>query len=417
MEVESHLGVTQPSSEPVNTIVPGSVPLSLGSFLGGRNRNQSILDKGRVVYLTSGRMAIAQALMLSHISEGDEVLVPSYHCSSMIAPVNHSGAKAVFYRILPDMSVDMEDIGNKLNAKTRLLLVAHYFGFPQPIHALQKLCSDKGILLLEDCAHALFSHYQGTPLGSFGDYAAGSLMKFFPVNDGGFLAASAAHSLQIKTEPGGREFELRCALNTLEKSFIYNRLKFLELLLWVPLKIKNLLWRWLKSQRGETHAESSPAASDGGFDFQPRWINTRISAFSLRISRLVSTNRIVERRINNYQWLSSALANLPNCRRLYPELPKGVVPYIFPLIVERVDPAFINLRRMGVPLLRWEFLEGEVDSNTCENSHYYSRHLVQIPCHQELHQAELEWMVDNIRQELSRHNQTQLQTEQTAFPT
>ncbi|PLX63034.1 aminotransferase class I/II-fold pyridoxal phosphate-dependent enzyme [Sedimenticola selenatireducens] len=406
MEVESNIGVSLSSSEPVNTIIPGSVPLSLGSFLGGRSKKPSILDSQRVVYLTSGRMAIAQALMLNRICEGDEVLVPAYHCSSMIAPVKHSGAKSVFYRILPDMIIDLEDIEQKLNDKTRLLLVAHYFGFPQPINALQKLCTDKGIVLLEDCAHALFSNYQGKPLGSFGDYAAGSLMKFFPVNDGGVLTANTAHNLQVQTEPGGREFELRCALNTLEKSFIYNRLKTLELLLWIPLKIKNLLWRWLKSQRGESHAERSPAASDGGFDFQPRWINTRISAFSLRISRMVSTNRIIDRRSSNYRWLSNALADIPNFRRLHPELPEGVVPYIFPIIIDQVDPAFINLRRMGVPLLRWEFLDEEVDSNTCKNSHYYSRHLVQIPCHQELHQAELEWMVDNIRHELSRHNQT-----------
>lgn len=401
MEVESNLGITQPSSEPVITLIPGSVPLSLGSFLGGRNRNQSILDKEKIVYLTSGRMAIAQALRLCRISEGDEVLVPSYHCSSMIAPVTHSGAKAVFYRILPDMSIDMEDIGKKLNNKTRLLLVAHYFGFPQPISVLQEFCADKGIILLEDCAHALFSSIQDKPLGSFGDYAAGSLMKFFPVNDGGFLAANADHPIQVQTESGGRAFELRSALNALEKSFIYNRLKALELLLWIPLRLKNLLWKWLKSRQGEGHTEGAPAASDGGFDFQPRWIDTRISAFSLRISRLVSTNRIVEKRIKNYQWLSCALADLPNCHRLYPELPKGVVPYVFPLVVDQVDPAFINLRMRGIPLLRWEFLEDEVDSDTCENSHYYSRHLVQIPCHQELRQAELEWMVDNIRHELS----------------
>lgn len=405
MEVESNLEVSPAaSSETESTLVPGSVPLSLGSFIGGRSGVRSILDSKQFVCLTSGRMAIAQALKLGHIGEGDEVLVPSYHCSSMIAPVRHSGAKAVFYRILPDMSVDKEDIEKKCSGNTRLLLVAHYFGFPQSIIELQQFCADRDILLLEDCAHALFSRYQDRPLGSFGDYAAGSLMKFFPVNDGGFLVANGDGPIDITTEPGGKQFELRSALNTLEKSFIYNRLKLLELLLWIPLRIKNLLWKWLKSQRGDGYAVSAPAASDGGFDFQPSWINTRISNFSRWTSRLVSTNRIVERRIRNYHWLSDALADLPNSRRLYPELPEGVVPYVFPLVIDRVDPAFINLRRKGLPLLRWEFLENEVDGSSCENSHYYSRHLVQIPCHQELRQAELEWMVDHIRQELSRND-------------
>jgi len=405
MDVESNPGITPTANETTTTLIPGSVPLSMGAFLGGRSRSQNILDKEKIVYLTSGRMAIAQALRQCQIGEGDEVLVPSYHCSSMIAPVKHSGAKAVFYRILPDMSIDLEDIEKKTNANTRLLLVAHYFGFPQPIDELQRFCADKDIILLEDCAHALFSNFQDKPLGSFGAYAAGSLMKFFPVNDGGFLAANADHPMQIRTESGGKSFELRSALNTLEKSFIYNRLKGLEILLWIPLRFKNLLWKWMKSRQGEGQAKSAPAASDGGFDFEPRWIYTRISSFSLKTSRLVSTNRIIEKRIKNYQWLSNALAGLPDCHRLYPELPEGVVPYVFPLVVDRVDPAFVNLRMKGIPLLRWEFLEDEVDIHTCANSHHYSRHLVQIPCHQELRQAELEWMVDNIRQELSHHDQ------------
>lgn len=401
MDVERNPGITPTATETTTTLIPGSVPLSLGSFLGGRSGSHNILDTEKIVYLTSGRMAIAQALRLCQISEGDEVLVPAYHCSSMIAPVKHSGAKAVFYRIHPDMSIDLEDIEKKLNSNTRLLLVAHYFGFPQPIDRLQQFCTDKGITLLEDCAHALFSRYQDRPLGSFGAYAAGSLMKFFPVNDGGFLTANSSHPIQLQTESGGRAFELRSVLNTLEKSFIYNRLKLLELLLWIPLRLKSLLWKWLKSRQGEGYTESAPAASDGGFDFEPRWIDTRISLFSLKITRLVSTNRIIEKRIKNYQWLSDALSDLPGCQRLYPKLPEGVVPYVFPLIVDRVDPAFINLRMRGIPLLRWEFLDDEVDAATCANSHHYSRHLVQIPCHQELRQGELEWMVDNIRQEFS----------------
>ena len=117
---------------------------------------------------------------------------------------------------------------------------------------------------------------------------------------------------------------------------------------------------------------------------------------------MVSTTRIVDRRIRNYRWLSEALATLPNSKRLFPDLPEGVVPYVFPLLVEQVDPAFVNLRKRGVPLMRWEFLDEGVDSDTCNTSCHYSRHLVQIPCHQELRQEELEWMVDNIRQELSR---------------
>lgn len=399
MEAGSNLGVSDQSCHAALPPVPGSVPLSFGSFFGGGIPHTTLIDRPNMAYLTSGRMAIAQALLQNHIGPGDEVLVPSYHCSSMIAPILHAGAKSVFYRIRRDMTVDLEDIATKTTSRCKMLMVAHYFGFPQPITPIRRFCDEQGILLLEDCAHALFTTYENRPLGSFGDYAAGSLMKFFPVNDGGFLVASANTPLELDTRNGGRSFELRAILNTLEKSFIYKRLKLLNVLLWLPLKIKNLLWRWVKSKHSGIGMESSPAASDGGFEFEPKWIHTSISTFSRLICNWVSTVRIVERRQTNYRWLAQALSDNPHFHPMFPTLPDNVVPYVFPLLVDNIDPAFANLRQKGVPLLRWENLDPGVTSDTCQWSSYYSRHLVQIPCHQELTQGELEQIVECIREE------------------
>lgn len=401
MEVGSHTEVSHPPCQQTKPPIPGSAPLTFGSFFGGHARRPNLLDAPHIAYLTSGRMAIAQALLLEKIGPGDEVLVPAYHCSSMIAPINHSGAKVVFYRIQQDMTVNIEDIANKITPRCKLLMVAHYFGFPQPVSTLRQLCNDRGILLLEDCAHALFSNYENKPLGSFGDYAAGSLMKFFPINDGGFLTAPGTKSLGIRLEKGGKGFELKTALNTLEKSFIYKRLRGLEWVLWIPLQVKNLLWRWMKSQSADLQLESSPAASDGGFEFEPKWIHTRISSFSKLICKSVSTRRITERRRRNYLWLTKAFTKLPGCRPLFPDLPDNVVPYVFPVIVDNINPAFVNLRERGLPLLRWEYLDQGVSRETCQWSNYYSRHLVQIPCHQELKQKELELMIESIQIELS----------------
>ncbi len=403
MEVGSNLNVTSQMPAQVSQTVPGSPILSLGSLLGGKTTNKSILDIDNIVYLTSGRMAIAQALLLNNIGPGDEVLVPAYHCSSMIAPVEHSGAKPIFYRIMQDMSVDMDDINNKISQSTRLLLITHYFGFAQPIQIIRTFCTNKGILLLEDCAHALFSHVDRKPLGSFGDYAAGSLMKFFPVNDGGFLVASINNSCDLKTLSGGMSFELRTVLNTLEKSFMYKRLKILDLLFRLPLALKNYIWKKFKAKTSAPGINTLPAASDGGFGFEPEWIQTRISWFSKIICKLSSTEKIIQRRTQNYNWLLSAFHNLPKCHILYPHLPDGIVPYVFPIVVENADPAFVHLRQQGVPLLRWEHLHDQIDSAVCTNSLYYSHHLIQIPCHQELNKRELKWMVEKIQTELEKN--------------
>ena len=55
--------------------------------------------------------------------------------------------------------------------------------------------------MLEDCAHAFFGEYENRPLGSFGDYAIASTMKFFPTSEGGCLVSShhSITSLHLKS--------------------------------------------------------------------------------------------------------------------------------------------------------------------------------------------------------------------------
>ena len=118
--------------------VPVLPLLSWGSFLtrtSGRSAvgAPSVFDSGEPVRTTSGAAAIALALKHAGIETGDQVLVPAFHCPSMIEPVRAVDAAPVFYRIRDDTSVDLEDIEAKLTASSRALLVAHYFGFPPRI--------------------------------------------------------------------------------------------------------------------------------------------------------------------------------------------------------------------------------------------------------------------------------------------
>ncbi len=58
------------------------------------------------------------------------------------------------------------------------VLLTHIGGYPIPeIKEISKFCKDKGILLIEDCAHSPFTKIDGKLVGSFGD---ASIMSFFP---------------------------------------------------------------------------------------------------------------------------------------------------------------------------------------------------------------------------------------------
>ncbi|HSY29696.1 MAG TPA: aminotransferase class I/II-fold pyridoxal phosphate-dependent enzyme, partial [Burkholderiaceae bacterium] len=146
--------------------VPTAPVLSMASIRGeGGKYVPSILDAAQVKYVTSGRVAIGLALKQMGVGANDSVLVPSYHCASMIEPIIWAGAKPVFYRIRPDTSVDLDDLATKVEGSTKVLMATNYFGFPQDLPALRAFCDTRGLKLLEDCAHSFLGECQGKPIG------------------------------------------------------------------------------------------------------------------------------------------------------------------------------------------------------------------------------------------------------------
>jgi dTDP-4-amino-4,6-dideoxygalactose transaminase len=339
-----------------------------------------------------------------NIGPGDTVLVPAYHCASMIEPVVWSGATPVFYRVKGDTSVDLVDVAAKLDGSTRLILAASYYGFPQNLSAIRAFCDQQSLLMLEDCAHCFLGEHNGQPVGSFGDYAIASSMKFFPIYEGGLLL-SARHRLDnVALRSAGKGFETKATLNVLEASFAYGRLRSLKALLWLPMALKNGIWRRIKARRSVQPASFAPSSSDGSFSFDPAWLDKRSSLFSRVMVWSVSRRRMSERRRQNYLKLQNALAGLPGCRPLFPVLPDGVVPWVFPLETDNPQPVFTLLKNQGVPIIRFaEFLWPGVDTTICATSVDMSRRVLSFPCHQELRSEEIDWMASRIKNALLLH--------------
>ncbi len=387
-----------PASPWPRSRLPVAPVLSLASFArGGRRHVPSILDAPHRRFVTSGRVAIALALRAMRVGPGDAVLVPSYHCASMIEPVIWAGATPVFYRILPDTTVDLADLASRLTPAVKVLMATNYFGFHQPLPALRAFCDAHGIRLLEDCAHSFLGEHAGRPLGSYGDYAIASSMKFFPVYEGGCLV-SARHALDgVQLQSAGAGFEAKVVLNTAEDGFAYGRLPLLRMLLTLPMKAKTALWGRIKARRTADAPALAPGSSDGGFGFDPAWLDKRSSLFSRAMLRLVSRRRMGALRRRNYQRLFDALGRLPGCRPLHATLPDGVYPWVFPLLCDAPQALFATLKGAGVPVIRFgEFLWPGVDATVCANSVDLSRRVLQFPCHQELRDDEIAWMIAQV---------------------
>ena len=164
-----------------------------------------------------GRYAFYQALALLGLKKNDRVLLPSYHCLSMIVPVLHYGCKVSFYKISDDLQTTVNHIENAITNDTKAVFLVHYFGlFQKQIEEIKDYLLSKDIFLIEDCAHVIPLRHQKA--GTIGDISIFSPRKFLPLIDGAFLRINnpkVTKSPILKNLPLLRE--LKVVKNTFEQ--------------------------------------------------------------------------------------------------------------------------------------------------------------------------------------------------------
>lgn len=349
-------------------------------------------------FTTSGRAAILLALEAMGIGPGDQVLLPTYHCPTMVAPVVHLQAAPLFYPIDARGAPSMAWLESQNLRHVRVLLVAHLFGLPQPLAALRSWCDDRGVALLEDCAHALFGRSGGRPVGAWGDMAIGSLTKFLPLSAGGCLVSNKTVSTPVLAPvpplEGGR-----LLLDAVELAALHGRLAGLN-------RAVSGVLALARSFRGTKPLESNLAGRDGssapdlgalgGIDAAlahqalpgvGRWMASRIPRA-----------RIVNLRRDRYRQLSQRLSGHRGLRPLMPELPENCAPYVFPLWVENPDPGYAKLRALRMPVSRWDWLWPGVPRIEGDQGVIWSHHVLQLACHQDISDADLDCLVHELLQ-------------------
>lgn len=133
-------------------------------------------EADRTVPFLKGRVALHALLRSAGVGEGDEVLVPGFTCVVVPAAVIYTGATPVFYDVgLDDFNGDIESARARRTERTRALIVQHTFGAITDPAPFQELAAAHDLYLIEDCAHAMGSRFDGTEAGRFGDGAFTSL--------------------------------------------------------------------------------------------------------------------------------------------------------------------------------------------------------------------------------------------------
>lgn len=166
--------------------------------MGADQRDVSLLEQefaafvGRryCVAVNSGGSALFIALKALGAMPGDPVLVNGFTLAPVPGAIVHAGCKPVIVEIGSDYVVDLDDLRRKAQASgARVLVLSHMRGHIADMDAVEGLCRDLDIRLIEDCAHALCASWRGRAIGTFGDAAAFSAQTYKHLNagEGGFM--------------------------------------------------------------------------------------------------------------------------------------------------------------------------------------------------------------------------------------
>jgi dTDP-4-amino-4,6-dideoxygalactose transaminase len=125
------------------------------------------------------------------LGPGDEVVVPSMTFVATVNAIAYTGATPVFADVvsLTEPWLDPRAVEAALTDRTRAVMTMAYGGHPGRTVALAALARERGLVFLEDAAHAAGSRVGGRHLGTFGRAGAFSFFsnKNLAVGEGGMV--------------------------------------------------------------------------------------------------------------------------------------------------------------------------------------------------------------------------------------
>ena len=146
------------------------------------------IGKNFGITFCNGTSSIEAAIYALDLTDHDEILVTSSNFHASIGPIKNLNYKPVFIDIDKDtLTIDCEDLKNKITNKSKALLIVHPWGYPCNMDEICKIIKKYDLKLIEDCSHSHGAKYQDKMIGSFGDISCFSLQgaKSIKAGEGG----------------------------------------------------------------------------------------------------------------------------------------------------------------------------------------------------------------------------------------
>ena len=141
--------------------------------------------------VANGTAALHLICAAAGLAAGDEVVVPSMTFVATVNAVAYTGATPVFADVVSTTEpwLDPESVAAAIGGRTKAIMAMAYGGHPGQTPALAALAAERGLVLLEDAAHAAGSRVAGRHLGTLGLAGAFSFFsnKNLAVGEGGMV--------------------------------------------------------------------------------------------------------------------------------------------------------------------------------------------------------------------------------------
>jgi dTDP-4-amino-4,6-dideoxygalactose transaminase len=145
--------------------------------------------------LASGGAAMTTALRAAGVAPGDLVLSNAFTLAPVPGAIAAVGARPVFVETTEDLTIDLSDLADRAAASgARVLLLSHMRGHIADMDALMALAGERGLTVIEDCAHTMGAAWGGVPSGRHGLAGCYSTQTYKHMNsgEGGLLISEDA---------------------------------------------------------------------------------------------------------------------------------------------------------------------------------------------------------------------------------
>lgn len=316
-------------------------------------------------YFNTGRATIEALLSYLKQQGYNKVWLPSYNCSSVYDAAKRAEADIASYTVDKELLIDNSIF--ELLKKGDVLYLVNFFGRIEKdaTYKAIKNAQKGGVIVIEDLSLSLLS--EGENVG-IGDYVIGSVRKWLPIPDGGFIA-SKKEIPQFMKATAANDYTLYYFTAQVMKN-LYLQDSSLDKQVFLNLSNKGM------------------AALFSDYTIR------EISEVSNKVINSTNLKEVALRRIQNYNYLYECLHDIKEIKLMVEPSMENVALGMV-ICVEERDALFGYLIKNGIYCnIHWRENESTVQF---EDSRYLSQHCLTLPCDQRYGIEQMNYIYKTIK--------------------